>query len=421
MDRDHTTAAWLYAWVAEHLRLAVQTGRYRPGDRLPAEVTLAQQLGVARGTIRHALADLVADGLIATVPGQGSFVCAPEAAEARLAPGPAATSPRQERVAAVTGAAPAGLIGLILPSVVRARNPELIDGAEEVCRQAHCSLVLGSSGDDRQLEAEQLERMLTQGASGLIVYTVDGPLEAPALRRLVERGSPPLVLIDRYLPDLAVDTVCMDNVGGGFLAVQHLIERGYRRIGYIGTDNTGTSSIVERMAGYRWALDQYGLPYDPGLVCTTVRRLLGWPPREPDKEQHNQRVLRAYLGGDPAARPQAVFVCNDYVAFQVVQVADGLGLRIPDDLALVAFDNVVYRDYFGVPLSTIDQRRHEIGATAARLLLERIAGQRTRSERIVIATQLIVRQSSGQLSDRPVQAGLDHEGSTAHATVGSSP
>jgi len=426
MDRDHTTAAWLYAWVAEHLRLAVQTGRYRPGDRLPAEVALAQQLGVARGTIRHALADLVAAGLIATVPGQGSFVCAPEevavAAAARPAPAPASAPPLRgpdERAPVSVTAAPAGLIGLILPSVVRARNPELIDGAAEVCRQTHYSLVLGISGDDRQLEADQLERMLAQGASGLIVYTVDGPLEAPALRRLVERGFP-LVLIDRYLPALAVDTVCMDNVGGGFLAVQHLIERGYSRIGYIGTDNTGTSSIVERMAGYRWALDQYGLPDEAGLVCTSVRRLLGWPPREPDKEQHNQRVLRAYLGRDPAARPQAVFVCNDYVAFQVVQVADDLGLRIPDDLALVAFDNVVYRDYFGVPLSTIDQRRHEIGATAARLLLARIAGQRTRIERIVIATQLIVRQSSGQRSDRPVQAGLDHEGSTAHATVGSS-
>ena len=423
MDRDHTTADRLYGWVAEHLRTMVQTGRYRPGDRLPAELTLAQQLGVARGTVRHALADLVAEGVIATVPGRGSFVHTLAEAAARPAPGPASlpttTSGPDVRAPVVARAAPAGLIGLILPSVVRARNPELIDGAEEVCRQAHYSLVLGNSGDDRLLEAEQLERMVAQGASGLIVYTVDGPLEAPALRRLVERGFP-LVLIDRYLPDLAVDTVCMDNLGGGFLAVQHLVERGYRRIGYIGTDNVRTSSIVERMAGYRWALDQYGLPYDSGLVCTDVRRLLGWPPREPDKEHHNQRVLRAYLGRDPAARPQAAFVCNDYVAFQVVQVADGLGLRIPDDLALVAFDNVVYRDYFGVPLSTIDQRRHEIGATAARLLLERLAGQRSRIERIVIASQLIVRQSSGQRSDRPVQGGLDHEGSTAHATVGSS-
>src|SRR6185369_14940598 len=199
------------------------------------------------------------------------------------------------------------------------------------------SLVLGISGDERWLETEQIQRIVGQGASGLIVYAVDGPLDVPSLRRLVDRGFP-LVLIDRYLPDLGVDAVTMDNVSGGFQAVQHLAQLGYRRIGYVGTDNLGTSSIVERMAGYRWALEQYGLPFEPDLVCTTVQRLQGWPPREPEKERHNERVLSAYL--DRPDRPEAIFVCNDYVAFQVVQVAEALQLRIPDDLALAAFDNV---------------------------------------------------------------------------------
>src|SRR5207253_4335484 len=192
------------------------------------------------------------------------------------------------------------------------------------------------TGQRLPAEAEQMQRIIGQGASGLIVYTVDGALDVPALRRLVERGFP-LVLIDRFIPDLAVDAVTMDNVGGGFLAVQHLAELGYRRIGYVGTDNVATSSIVERMAGYRWALGQYGLQYDADLVCTDVRRLLDWPPREPDKEQHNVQVLQAFL--DRVDRPDSIFVCNDYVAFQVVQVAEALGLRIPDDLALVGFDN----------------------------------------------------------------------------------
>ena len=195
------------------------------------------------------------------------------------------------------------------------------------------------------------------------------------------------------MPDLAVDTVTMDNLGGGFQATQHLIQLGYRRIGYIGTDNTGTSSIVERMAGYRWALDQYGLPYDPDLVCTDLRRCLAWPPREPDKEIHNVGVLRAYLSR--ADRPDAVFVCNDYAAFQVVQVAEAAGLRIPGDLGLVGFDNVSDTDYFGVPLTTVEQHRHEIGATAMSLLLDRIAGKRTQLGRVVIATRLVIRRSSG--------------------------
>lgn len=368
MDREEGSAEPLHARIAARVRRDVRQGRYGLGQRLPSEVDLARQLGVSRGTVRQALTALLLEGLLETVPGRGTFV------------------------SSGVGHRAMGLIGLVMPSVVRARNPELIDGAEDVLRQAGYSLIVGISGDERWLETEQLQRIVGQGASGLIVYTVDGSLQVPALRDLVERGFP-LVLIDRYLPDLVVDTVTMDNLGGGFLAVEHLIQRGYRRIGYIGTDNTGTSSIVERMAGYRWALDQYGLGYEPDLVCTDVRRLLAWPPREPDKAQHNERVLRAYLRRTD--RPRALFVCNDYVAFQVVQVAEALGLRIPDDLALVGFDNVSYTDYFGVPLTTVEQHRHEIGATAASLLLERIAGRRTQVGRTVIATRLIVRRSSG--------------------------
>jgi DNA-binding LacI/PurR family transcriptional regulator len=367
MDRLGASSEPLHVQVAARVRREVREGLYHPGARLPAEVDLARQLGVSRGTVRQALTTLLAEGLLETRPGRGTFVVDGSTQRA------------------------AGLIGMILPSVVRARNPEMIDGAEETVRQAGYSLLLGISGDDRWLEADQLQRLVGQGASGLIVYTVDGELEVPALRRLVDRSFP-LVLIDRYIPDLAVDSVAMDNLGGGFLATQHLVQQGYARIGYIGTDNLGTSSIVERMAGYRWALAQYGLPYTTDLVCVDIRRLLSWPPREPDKEGHNARVLQEFLGR--ADRPDAVFVCNDYVAFQVVQVAESLGLRIPEDVAIVGFDNVAYRDYYGVALTTVEQHRHEIGATAATLLLDRLAGRRDRVDRIVIATRLIVRRSS---------------------------
>ena len=100
----------------------------------------------------------------------------------------------------------AGVIGMLLPAGIRGRFPELNEGAEQVLRPAGYSLALGASGDDRSLEAEQLQRILDRGASGLIVYAIDGPLDVPALRELFDRGFP-LVLIDRYFPGLPVDTV----------------------------------------------------------------------------------------------------------------------------------------------------------------------------------------------------------------------
>jgi DNA-binding LacI/PurR family transcriptional regulator len=283
-----------------------------------------------------------------------------------------------------------GLIGMLLPATVRARFPELIEGAEQVVAQEGYSLALGGSVEDRSLEAMQLQRILDRGASGLIVYAVDGPLEVPMLRQLFDRGFP-LVLIDRYFPDLAVDSVTMDNIGGSFLAVQHLIEQGYRRIGYIATDNLRTSSIVERLAGYRWALDAAGLPVQADEICS-VLRTTPWPASDAEIERHNQGALRAYL--DRAERPEAVVASNDYVAFQIVQAAEGLGLRVPDDVAIVGFDNVACAEYFGTPLTTVEQQFGELGATAASVLLDRIHGRRTRLGRFVISTRLIVRRSS---------------------------
>lgn len=284
----------------------------------------------------------------------------------------------------------AGVIGMLVPSVIRARFPGLIAGAEETLRQGGYSLALGTSAEERGPQVEQLKRILDRGVQGLIIYAVDGPLDMPELRQLFDRGVP-MVLIDRYFPGLAVDTVTMDNIGGGFIAVQHLVQQGYRRIGYMGTDNLSTSSIVERLAGYRWALDSFELQVEPDLICTALRPTV-WPTLDSELERRNQGALRAYL--DRPQRPEAVFACNDYVAFQLVQAADALGIRVPEDLGLVGFDNTESAEYYGAPLTTVEQQFEELGGMAASMVLDRINGQRTRLGRFVISTRLIVRRSS---------------------------
>lgn len=371
MDREQGAGVRLYRQLAERLRHSVDAGQY--AGRLPPEPVLARELDVSRGTLRQALGLLVGTGVLHTIPGRGTFV-GPAHPDARAQPG-------------------GGAVGLVLPSIVRARAQLLVSGVEETLRLAGYALLLGTSGFDPELETEQIERIVAQGASGLIVYVVDGPPDLPVLRRLVAEGLP-VVLVDRFTPDLDVDAVHVDNLGGAFQAVHHLAGQGYTRIGYIGTHNLGTSSIVERMAGYRWAMDRHRLPVSEGLVCANLYRLQGR--RASDQEraqgQHNVEVLRRYLGG--AHRPEAVFVCNDYVAFQVVDTAAAFGLRIPDDLAIVGFDNVPPEDYAGVPLTTVDQPRHAIGATAARLVLDRLAGRRNDTARFALRTHLIVRESS---------------------------
>jgi LacI family transcriptional regulator len=360
----------LYRQLAQQLRRDVDAGRY--AGRLPSEPELARELDVSRGTLRQALGLLVREGVLHTVAGRGTFV----------GDGSVRSSAQQ-----------GGAVGLVLPSIVRSRAQLLVSGVEETLRQAGYAFLLGTSGFDRALEVEQIERILAQGARGLIAYIVDGPLDLPWLRRLVDDDFP-VVLVDRYVPDLAVDSVSVDNLSGAFMGVRHLASQGYQRIGYIGTQNVGTSSIVERMAGYRWAMAACGMPVAEALMCASLHRLQGRRASATERVlgRHNQEVLRRYLGA--AHRPDAVLVCNDYVAFQVVDMAMTLGLRIPDDLAIVGFDNVPAEDYDGVALTTLDQPRYAIGATAARLVIDRLAGRRTAPSRVVISTELIVRESS---------------------------
>jgi DNA-binding LacI/PurR family transcriptional regulator len=284
---------------------------------------------------------------------------------------------------------------VIIPSVARTRIPDLIEGAEAELRRVGYTLMLASSGDDPGEEARQIRRLVDGGTDGLIVYPVDGSTNVPLLRTLLDDGRP-LVLVDRYLVNLPVDAVVADNMGGAYAAVCWLLGAGRRRIGLVSTRNIGTSSIAERQAGYWWALRRHDRPIDPGLACTELERLFAWP--VPDdgqigRAEQNRRLLDAYLAPDD--RPDAVFAVNDTVAFQVLEAADRLGLRVPDDLAVVGFDNLASPDYGGVPLTTVDQPRSQIGATAARIVLQRIAGREARASRVVLGTRLIVRRTCG--------------------------
>lgn len=370
MDSINPSAEPLYRQVAGRIRAAVDAGQYGGAGRLPSEAVLAREFGVSRGTLRQALDALVRQGLVATVPGRGTFVRRGGPASEAVEPG--------------------GLVGLVIPAVARMRIPELIAGAEGGLRRAGYTLLLGSSGDDREQESEQVQRFLREDVSGLIVYPVDGPSNLALFGRLAAEAFP-LVLIDRYLLDLPLDAVVADNIGGAFLAVRHLVDRGRARIGFVATRNLSTSSIAERQAGYRWALEQHGRASDSRLVCTDLDRLFDWPAPGQAGER-NRRRLREYLAGP--GRPDAVFAVNDSVAFQVLEVAAEAGLGVPDDLAVVGFDNLAYPDYGGVPLTSVEQPRQEIGATAAHILLERIAGRRVPAGRVVLHTRLIVRSSS---------------------------
>lgn len=404
MDSDIMQDRARYRQVADDLRARVRAGAFAPDGRLPSEVTLARELGVSRGTVRQALAVLLSERAVHTVPGRGTFVTSvsggtgtADRETAGYGAPESVVSARAEPRDDYSSGQRAGnrLVGVVIPEVARMRVPELLGGIEAGLRAADYSLVLGGSGDWREQEAEQVDRLVRQGVQGLILYPVDGASNAALLREL-RAGGLPVVLVDRYLFDLNVDAVVADNIGGACQAVQHLVRAGRQRIGFVSTDNLGTSSIAERRAGYLLALEQLavvgGHSSVEGPSCTSLHRLFTWPAPDQTAARRNGVALAQYLGRPD--RPDAVFAVNDMVAFQVLEAAAGLGLRVPDDLAVVGFDNLAYPDYAGVPLTTIEQPREAIGRVAAGLVIDGIAGRRTETARVVLATRLIVRQTS---------------------------
>lgn len=367
--------------VALHRRLAIRlaaditSGRLRPGQQLPSEQQLCEQFGMSRGTVRQALARLREQGLIEAVAGRGSFVRSPDPAE-----------PAERRRA----------VGVLVPSVARPYVASTLAGIEAALHEAGYSLVLANSGVRHEQQDGRLRRLLGEGVCGLIVYPLDYDPEPAAFAQLVDGGFP-VVLIDRYLPGLDVDAVTSDNVGGAFAAVSHLVELGHRRIGFICTDNVATTSIQERRQGYEQALRAGGLDVDDGLVLATlpvapaapVAAVGTVPPSE-----HSVELIRGFL--DRPDRPSAVFAVHDAIAVQVFEAASALSLRVPDDLAVVGFDDGPVAASHFVPITSVAQPFERIGHTAAQLLCARLAGTRTRTDtaRVVLPTHLVLRRTS---------------------------
>jgi len=355
--------------VAAALRAEIEGGVFVPGTQLPAEPDLALQFGVSRGTLRQALLSLRADRLIDAVPGRGNFVSR----------GLPARADRRRRV-----------IGVVVPSVAQPYVADLLGWIEEELHGGGYSMLVGSGGSTRQQQAGRIHRILEEGASGLIVYPIDYDPDPQLFEHLLEREFP-VVLIDRHLVGLAVDTVEPDNVGGSYAAVRHLTELGHRRICFVSTDNLRTTSVADRLRGYEEALISAGLPVDRELIFSELPVSRRWPIEAADGRRREVAAVARFL---ERRRPTAVFTLHDYLAADVLAAAAILGLAVPRDLAVASFDDDPAAARLAVPLTAVAQPREQIGRTCARLVIERIEGRRRETARIVLPTQLIVRQST---------------------------
>jgi LacI family transcriptional regulator len=263
-------------------------------------------------------------------------------------------------------------------------NPFFVDvalGAEERCKELGVGVVFCNSGYDAAREEQNLDLLVQSRVQGIIIAPVDE--RSPRLEMLRDRGVP-MVFVDRVGDDRDCWSVVVDDFEGGRLGARHLVEAGHRRIAFLGhpdkspkvrTRLAGASSVIDDLPAVELEL----IEADSWTIAAgraAARRLA-------------ERVL--------ARRPTAVFCANDMLALGLQQQLLRDGLRVPDDIAIVGYDDLEWAAVSSVPLTTVSQPRYGLGRTAVDMLMDllaRTSAQVPTSNHVILRPELVQRESA---------------------------
>ncbi|MBS3812957.1 LacI family DNA-binding transcriptional regulator [Candidatus Bipolaricaulota bacterium] len=271
------------------------------------------------------------------------------------------------------------MIALMVSDISNPFFPHIARGVEDYTRKKEFNLILSNTDENSQQEKQNISLLKSKRVDGFIISPTDEGHED--LSDLLVEGIP-LVIIDRKMKDLEVDQVYSDNKDGGYKATQHLIDRGHKDIGII-LEYSGISSFNERLKGYKEALSDNGINIRQDLIRQAGMEVEG-----------AYETTRTLLKAHPEV--SAIFSTNDLMTEGVLLYFKEVGVRCPDDVALVGFDDPNWAASFNPAITAVAQQPYEMGYQAAKLLFEQLHGEdEPRPPRIVeLQTELKVRESS---------------------------
>jgi LacI family transcriptional regulator len=267
-------------------------------------------------------------------------------------------------------------IGMIVPDISYPFLAEVARGVENAGFELGYNVILCNSDGDLEMEAHYIELLQEKKVDGIVFVAVGE--SSSHVRALIEQGMP-VVLCDRELPEVEVDTVIADNVGSGYQATEYLITLGHSRIGCIaGPQELEISS--KRVEGYRRALEQHGIPLGEELLVHGDFRSRG-----------GYEAMRELLALEEL--PAAVFACNDLMAIGAICAVSQRKLSIPQDVAIIGCDDIASASFTNPSLTTVVQPKHEMGAAAVEMLVARIRDKSRPPTRRLLPTELVLRDS----------------------------
>jgi len=274
-------------------------------------------------------------------------------------------------------------IALLIESTKHPIFPEIAAGVDEVLKELGYSLSIISTHDDNLLESREIEKIKARGIDGIL--TSAALVDNDNLLHMVDSGFPVVALLRRVYHCEDLDYVIVDNRRGGFLALEHLIRLGHRRIGFLkGPANNSTA--IERFDGAMAACKAYGIPISDDLIQDG-----GYVQRA------GYLISKKLLNRNRKKTPTAIFASNDEMALGAFEAAWEMGLKIPEDIALVGFNNVEITSFCSIQLTTVSQRPDEMGRLGAKRLVNKIEKRRgyRKGYQVVLEPELVVRKSCG--------------------------
>lgn len=361
-----------YLAAADLLRKRIRAGVWAPGQRIASQNALAEELGIAVATVQKSLKEIERDGLIRSEHGRGRFVTDP------------ATDHRTWTV---------GVVMFDLKHIGHPAAGQRLMGIKDVIEPAGYSLSVFAMNNGSAMGVDRwVQRVGKSHVDGLIIVAQEPDMET--VREL--SGMMPNVWMDGPAVSERSANVNLDYLGGGFAAAQHLIQMGHMRLMFAGPSPQDYRIVQQQHAGVNLAVEQLGdagVSLQHGLV-------------EGFSAAAAKRMFVECLA-TPGSRPSAVICASDEIAQGALKACLELGLRIPRDLSLVAWNDTIAPDESPVPLTTVRMDFRQTGAVSARLLINLIEGLNPASHEERLAAKFIVRQSTAPV---PVSRRLRRSG-----------
>ncbi|THF77974.1 GntR family transcriptional regulator [Cohnella fermenti] len=373
MDTEKLDKTPMYQYIMNDIKQKIESGELKPHDPLPTQIDLAKEYNTSEITSRRALSDLVQEGYVYRIRGKGSFI--------------------QESPSAGVGAKPIRTIYFahkeLLESFDHPFFGDMFDGIKLTCEENGVDFHLWNVGADYELPDDP--------DAGIILLTTKEDFDLSRLTAWQQENRR-LVTVHFYYPHLGIPYVIVDNLTGGYLATQHLLSLGHKRIGVIITGDSIMDVNQEfslRLQGYRLALSQHQIAFDPELVAF----MSGGKERLEMGAEGFRQLMKL------EQPPTAIFATSDYKAFGAMEAARDMGLNVPEEISIMGYDDIKVSKYTYPSLSTVNQNTKKLGQRAAEILLFELKAGHNQLLKDEIVPTLIPRDSTGLAAKKTQRGG----------------